>query len=145
MPITVSHFLQGFENIRHWLADVREYADPHVSCILVGNKIDLCEPGLASNDASAPSSGSQFKSTKSTKGKARAVSYEEAETFAKAEGLSFVEASAKSGLNVERAFVDASVDILDKIKRGVFDDNRVCPFSKPFYVGTHLDLCSHPE
>ena len=73
-----------------------------------------------------------MKLTKSTttpkgpKGKARAVFYEEAESFAREEGLLFVEASAKSGLNVEQAFVDASVDILDKIKKGVFDDNRVC-------------------
>lgn len=36
-----------------------------------------------------------------------------------------MEASAKSGLNVERAFEDAARDILDKIKRGVFDDDRV--------------------
>lgn len=123
--------MPGFENIRQWLADVREHADPHVSCILVGNKVDLCEPTHAQNDTSAPSlsslppAGSQTKSTKSTKGKARAVSYDVAEGFAKAEGLLFVEASAKSGLNVEQAFVDASLDILEKIKKGVFDDSRV--------------------
>ena len=38
----------------------------------------------------------------------------------------FVESSAKSGLNVEQAFVDASAcDILAKIRQGVFDDDRV--------------------
>lgn len=40
----------------------------------------------------------------------------------------FVEASAKSGRNVDWAFEEASRDILDKIKRGVFDDNRVRAF-----------------
>lgn len=63
---------------------------------------------------------------KTAKMKAREVSYEEAEQYAKKEALLFVEASAKSGLNVEQAFVDASIDILEKIKKGVFDDNRVC-------------------
>jgi hypothetical protein len=37
----------------------------------------------------------------------------------------FVEASAKSGQNVELAFEQASRDILDKIRRGVFEDDRV--------------------
>jgi Ras-related protein Rab-2A len=137
-----SYFLQGFENIRQWLADVRDHADPHVSCILVGNKVDLCESAPAPNDVSGPSSsppsGSQFKSTKGSKGKARAVSYEEAASFAKSEGLLFVEASAKSGVNVEQAFVDASVDILEKIKKGVFDDNRVRRIFQTFCFSSHL-------
>lgn len=37
----------------------------------------------------------------------------------------FVEASAKNGENVERAFEEACRDILGKIRRGVFDDERV--------------------
>lgn len=45
----------------------------------------------------------------------------------------FVEASAKSGQNVEEAFVQAATDILAKIRRGVFDDNRV---SVEFLRGT---------
>ncbi|KAF9053327.1 ras-domain-containing protein [Panaeolus papilionaceus] len=97
---------QSFLNVRNWLADVREHADPHVSCILVGNKVDLVED--------APEAG----------GKTREVTYEEAELWAKEEGLLFVEASAKSGYNVEQAFVEASQNILDKIKKGVFDDDR---------------------
>ncbi|THU96951.1 ras-domain-containing protein [Dendrothele bispora CBS 962.96] len=92
---------KSFLNTRTWLADVREHADPHLTCILVGNKVDLCD-----------------ESTK------RQVSTEEAEIFAKEEGLLFVESSAKSGQNVEKAFEDAVRDILDKIHRGVFDDDR---------------------
>jgi Ras-related protein Rab-2A len=38
-------FCIGFANVKSWLADVREHADPHLSCILVGNKVDLCEDG----------------------------------------------------------------------------------------------------
>lgn len=95
----------GFTNARSWLADVREHADPHLTCILVGNKVDLCESD--------------------SNGKRREVPTEEAELWAKEEGLLFVEASAKSGQNVEDAFVQAASDILSKIRRGVFDDDRV--------------------
>ncbi|KAI1788369.1 ras-domain-containing protein [Ganoderma leucocontextum] len=100
---------QSFVNARSWLQDVREHADPHLTCILVGNKIDLCgdDPGAAA--------GPRRK---------REVTTEEGELWAKEEGLLFVEASAKSGENVEEAFEHATRDILEKVRRGVFDDDR---------------------
>ncbi|RDX46919.1 ras-domain-containing protein [Lentinus brumalis] len=101
---------QSFVNARSWLADVREHADPHLTCILVGNKIDLC-----TDDPSSTSSAPKRK---------REVTTEEAELWAKEEGLLFVEASAKSGANVEAAFEQATRDILEKVRRGVFDDDR---------------------
>lgn len=106
----------SFMNARTWLSDVREHADPHLSCILVANKIDLCEP--ADGSASARS------------GKAREVTTEEGEQWANEEGLLFVEASAKSGQNVELAFVTASRDILDKVERGLFNQGK-SPGVKP--------------
>jgi len=106
-------------NARNWLADVREHADPHLSCILVGNKVDLCEPP----ESAPPSSTHPLKQ--------RQVTTEEASQWALEQGLLFVEASAKSGHNVDRAFEDASRDILDKIQRGVFDDDRVGGVSRP--------------
>ncbi|KAF8902806.1 ras-domain-containing protein [Gymnopilus junonius] len=151
---------ESFEHIQTWLADVRKHADPHVSCILVGNKVDLCEdtdpsPPLDGMTASTSGSGVTFtttpanfstiKPTKSSispskmKRKAREVSYEEADLFAKQEGMLFVEASAKSGLHVEQAFVDASRDILEKIKKGVFDDDR-SPGVKQSQPNTNLTL-----
>jgi len=54
----------------------------------------------------------------------RQVTTQEASQWALEQGLLFVEASAKSGQNVDRAFEDASRDILDKIQRGVFDEDR---------------------
>lgn len=99
-------------NARSWLADVREHADPHLTCILVGNKLDLCSD--ESSDGAA--AGGKRK---------REVSVEEAELWAKEENLLFVEASAKSGENVEAAFERATRDILSKVHRGVFDDDRV--------------------
>ena len=101
--------LAGFMNVRSWLADVREHADPHLTCILVGNKIDLCSDDGGGGPGTRP----------------RAVSTEEGALFAQEEGLLFVEASAKSGENVEAAFERATRDILDKVHRGVFDDDRV--------------------
>jgi Ras-related protein Rab-2A len=98
---------KSFKNAQSWLADVREHADPHLTCILVGNKIDLCN-----EEAEGESS------------RRREVSTDEADEWAKKEGLLFLEASAKSGSNVDSAFEKASCDILRKIKRGVFDDNR---------------------
>jgi hypothetical protein len=58
----------------------------------------------------------------------RQVPRDEAEKWAKEEGLLFVEASAKSGKNVEFAFEQAARDILAKIRRGEFDNQRVCLF-----------------
>jgi len=98
----------SFVHARTWLADVREQADPHLTCILVGNKVDLCEEGAVST----------------ANGRMREVPTEEAELWAKEEGLLFVEASARSGKNVELAFEQASRDILHKIRNGVFDDDR---------------------
>jgi len=128
---------KSFQNVRNWLADVREHADPHVSCILVGNKVDLCSDDATSTaSGTVPTSGSPPKAStikhaksgsspsKAATRKAREVPYEEAEQWAKEEGLLFVEASAKSGLNVEQAFIEASRDILEKITKGVFDDDR---------------------
>ncbi|KAI6043317.1 P-loop containing nucleoside triphosphate hydrolase protein, partial [Pisolithus marmoratus] len=98
----------SYLNARSWLADVREHADPHLTCILVGNKVDLCNDGAE----------------RTAHYKRREVPTAEAERWATDEGLLFVEASAKSGQNVDRAFEQAARDILNKIKRGVFDDNR---------------------
>lgn len=114
----------GFINARSWLADVREHADPHLTCILVGNKVDLCEDPSSSSDPSSDSTSAP-SAPQSSQHSRRQVTTEEAALFAKEEGLLFVESSAKSGANVERAFEQAAKDILDKIKKGVFDDDRV--------------------
>ncbi|CAE7191532.1 unnamed protein product [Rhizoctonia solani] len=104
----------SFEHTRTWLADVREHADPNLTCILVANKADLCvEEGQEEVDTPPTSVKSGRKQ--------RDVSRAEAEKFAKEEGLLFIEASAKTG---ENAFEEATRDILHKIRQGVFDDNK---------------------
>jgi len=66
--------------------------------------------------------------------KPRQVTTEEGAEFAHQEGLLFVEASAKSGHNVELAFMEATKDILTKIKNNVFDDSRVCSIQFLIYA-----------
>jgi Ras-related protein Rab-2A len=63
----------------------------------------------------------------------RQVLTEEGEQWAQEEDLLFVEASAKSGANVDAAFEAAARDILSKIRRGVFDDDRVRLGFLPLY------------
>ncbi|KIP08858.1 hypothetical protein PHLGIDRAFT_103664 [Phlebiopsis gigantea 11061_1 CR5-6] len=116
---------QSFVSARSWLQDVREHADPHLTCILVGNKVDLCsdeEPvgptGETTSSAPLVDAPSQPRKRK------REVSTEEAEIWAQEEGLLFVETSAKSGHNVEVAFERATRDILEKVRKGEFDEDR---------------------
>ena len=81
-----------------------------VPVILVGNKLDQAQ-------SSAGGDGGENR---------REVTRQEAEEWARRNGvLQYVETSAKSGENVEDAFERATRDILEKVHRGVFDDDRV--------------------
>jgi len=70
----------------------------------VANKVDLCAEGSPSRK--------------------REVTTDEAERWAKEEGLLFLEASAKSGENVDAAFELVCREILQKIKSGIFENGR---------------------
>ncbi|KAI0683344.1 P-loop containing nucleoside triphosphate hydrolase protein [Cytidiella melzeri] len=113
---------QSFVHAKFWLKDVREYADPHITCILVGNKVDLCND--AEETEAAQGANAAQDSSSGRPRRKREVTTDEAEVWAKEEGMLFVEASAKSGVNVENAFVEATRDILRKVHSGVFDDER---------------------
>ncbi|KAJ8930763.1 hypothetical protein NQ314_016397 [Rhamnusium bicolor] len=69
----------SFDNIRAWLGEIREYAQDDVVIMLLGNKADC--------------------------GSERAVRREEGERLAREYNVAFMETSAKSGQNVELAFV----------------------------------------
>jgi Ras-related protein Rab-2A len=58
-----------------WLDEIKEHGNPHISVLLIGNKSDLEE--------------------------SRVVKREDAERLAKANGMEYIEASAKTGLHVE--------------------------------------------
>jgi Ras-related protein Rab-8A len=68
-----------FENVLMWMEQIHEYADSSVHVVLVGNKCDL-DP------------------------ESRRVSYEEGAALAQKIGYSYIETSAKIGLNVAEAY-----------------------------------------
>lgn len=67
-----------YENVERWLRELRDHADQNIVIMLVGNKSDLRH--------------------------LRAVTTEEAKTFAERNGLSFIETSALDSTNVDMAF-----------------------------------------
>ena len=83
---------QSFQHLQSWLEEVRRQGTDNMSVLVVGNKTDL------END--------------------RQVTREEAEAFAKENGLRYVETSAKTAENVDAAFLSSAEEIYNKMKRG---------------------------
>ncbi|CAI6098615.1 unnamed protein product [Clonostachys chloroleuca] len=93
---------QTFQHVTDWLNDLRQIAEPDIVVILVGNKADLAR---------------QEKNE-------REVTREEAEEWAKRNGvMEYVETSAKSGENVEKAFMRVAERIYQNIQAGKYDLN----------------------
>ncbi|KAL7274351.1 hypothetical protein RUND412_002765 [Rhizina undulata] len=96
---------ETFEHIQEWLDELRSTAEPNISIILVGNKLDLVDDETNACEK-------------------RKVTREEAEAWAEKNGLkAFIETSAKTGAQVEKAFVDVAVEIYKNIRSGVYDLN----------------------
>lgn len=90
-----------FGHVTDWLNDLRQIAEPDIVVILVGNKADL---------AGDPDR--------------REVSSAEAADWARRNGvLRYVETSAKSGENVEEAFLAVAERIYQNIMAGKYDLN----------------------
>jgi len=77
----------SFNNVKTWLKEISLYACANVNKLLVGNKCDLEDK--------------------------RAVTFEEAKEFADANGMPFLETSAKRAINVEKAFTTMAGQIKD--------------------------------
>ncbi|GBP40316.1 Ras-related protein Rab-14 [Eumeta japonica] len=86
-----------YNHLSSWLTDTRNLTNPSTVIFLIGNKSDL--------DGQ------------------RDVTYEEAKQFADENGLMFVEASAKTGQNVEEAFLETAKKIYQSIQDGRLDLN----------------------
>ncbi|XP_060058687.1 ras-related protein Rab-37 isoform X2 [Erinaceus europaeus] len=69
----------SFDNIRAWLTEIHEYAQQDVVIMLLGNKADVSSE--------------------------RVIRSEDGETLAREYGVPFMETSAKTGMNVELAFL----------------------------------------
>ncbi|EEB05417.1 GTPase Ypt2 [Schizosaccharomyces japonicus yFS275] len=76
---------KSFENIRTWFSNVEQHASENVFKILIGNKCD-CE-------------------------EQRQVTYEQGQALAEELGIKFLEASAKTNVNVDEAFFTLAREI----------------------------------
>jgi Ras-related protein Rab-11A len=83
---------QSFRSAPRWLQELRNFADPNIPVVLVGNKCDL--------EAS------------------RSVTQEEGIRYAEAEHLLFFETSAKTAVNLNEAFTALVTEIVDSLKKG---------------------------
>ena len=84
-----------FQHLSRWLEETKQHAHPNMVILLIGNKNDLEHR--------------------------RAVSTEEGRAFADANGLLFMETSAKTAYNVESAFLKTAEGIYAKIQSGEID------------------------
>jgi Ras-related protein Rab-2A len=85
----------SFQHLGRWLEEAKQHAQENMVILLIGNKNDL-----------------EHK---------RAVSTEEGKAFADANGLLFLETSAKTAFNVEQAFLNTAQEIYNKIQNGDID------------------------
>ena len=90
---------ETFDNLSSWFEDVKIHANEFMTITLVGNKADVGEHQ-------------------------RQVSEEEGLRFASEYGLLFVEASAKTSVNVETAFIETARVICNKISESYFEPNQ---------------------
>ena len=74
-----------FDNVKHWLEQINQFAANNICKILIGNKCDLEDK--------------------------RKVSFDEGNALASANHIKFYETSSKEGLNVDDAFIDIAKEI----------------------------------
>ena len=89
---------QSFVNVGNWLREIQAGASKSIAIVLVGNKTDLIEE--------------------------RKVAPEEAEALAREHEIPYVEASAKTGANVELAFEKVARKVLEGIKYGKINPDQ---------------------
>ncbi|KAK8612307.1 hypothetical protein V6N13_092423 [Hibiscus sabdariffa] len=104
---------QTFDNTVRWLKELREHAGSNIAVIMmVGNKSDLNH--------------------------LRAVSKEDADSFAEKEGLLFFETSALGALNIDKAFQKILMDIYRILGRKALAAQETLAASLP--RGTTVDI-----
>jgi len=86
---------------QHWVAELQRQASPGIVIALVGNKLDLVNPGGAAEDAE---DAAAEEAEAEDEGDARKVATKTAKAYAEEEGLLFFETSAKTGERVAEVF-----------------------------------------
>lgn len=92
---------KSFDNIAKWLRNIDEHASEDVVKMLLGNKCDMTDR--------------------------RVVSKERGEKIAIDHQIRFLETSAKSNINIDKAFYDLAEAILDKTPMQATQDVRIRP------------------
>lgn len=106
-----------FENVERWLKELRDHTEPNIVIMLAGNKADLRH--------------------------LRAISAEDARSFAERENAFFMETSALESLNVENAFTEVLTQIYRVVSRKALDagdDPAVLPKGQTINVGSRDDV-----
>ncbi|XP_074319334.1 ras-related protein RABA1f-like [Silene latifolia] len=101
-----------FENIERWLKELRDHTESSIVIMLVGNKADLRH--------------------------LRAISTEDAKSFAERENLCFMETSALESLNVENSFTEVLTQVYHVVSRRALDiggDPTALPKGQTIHVG----------
>ncbi|KAL2160242.1 hypothetical protein VTH06DRAFT_1415 [Thermothelomyces fergusii] len=110
-----------FQHATDWLNDLRQIAEPDIVVVLVGNKADLVSPDPPPSSSSSPSPSFFFPLPRPTTAICRGRGGGE---WARRNGvLEYVETSAKSGENVEMAFMRVAERIFQNIQAGKYDLN----------------------
>ncbi|CAD6582093.1 MAG: hypothetical protein ASARMPREDX12_004261 [Alectoria sarmentosa] len=102
-----------FEHATAWLYDLRQIAEEGIVVILVGNKTDLASSStVTSGMMNGEAQGLEVANK-------RTVTVDEAEEWCKKNGvMTYVETSARSGQNVEKAFLEVAERIYENVERG---------------------------
>nr|ACO10527.1 Ras-related protein Rab-10 [Caligus rogercresseyi] len=79
---------KSFDNIAKWLQNIQEHAAEEVDKMILGNKCDMEDK--------------------------RVISKEKGEAISREYGIRFLETSAKTNVNIERAFMDLAESILER-------------------------------
>eukprot|EP00826_Nyctotherus_ovalis_P033706 TRINITY_DN2744_c0_g2_i11.p1 TRINITY_DN2744_c0_g2~~TRINITY_DN2744_c0_g2_i11.p1 ORF type:complete len:228 (-),score=49.94 TRINITY_DN2744_c0_g2_i11:749-1432(-) len=104
---------ETFEHVGEWINELKEATTVSVTTLLVGNKSDLSE---------------------------REVSSERAMDFAKENGLTYIETSAKTGTNINEAFSEITKQIHSKIVDGLLDPTQE---SSGVRLGTDIEASEY--
>ncbi|CAK86821.1 unnamed protein product (macronuclear) [Paramecium tetraurelia] len=91
----------SFEALKEWIKCARDFSKPSIQIIIIGNKIDL--------------------------EKERVISEQCAKQFCQENDVLYIETSANTGYQVNEAFTQITIKLLDLLQQGVIDGGMIKP------------------